>query len=162
MHRNESRDSDPALSPERLGERSVTLRMDHEAALAHVRDVFGEVGFSFPTEFSPAKRIGEERDADPDPYTVVGLGVPAAGEHALEAGGKRVGALFPCSVVVWEAEPGVQEVYHLSVMQIAQAVGIAPDDERWGALVAQVQSMIDDAFADLGRDVAGRHRGIDG
>ncbi|MEF8852867.1 MAG: DUF302 domain-containing protein [Haloarculaceae archaeon] len=162
MDRDESGVSDPALSPERLGERSVTLRMDHEAALSHVRDVFGEVGFSFPTEFSPSERIGEERDADPEPYTVVGLGVPAAGEHALEAGGKRVGALFPCSVVVRETGPGVQEVYHLSVMQVAQAIGIAPDDERWGALVAQVQSMIDDAFADLGKDVAGRHRGIDG
>lgn len=114
-------DSTPTLQPEEFGERSVTLRMDHEEALAHVRDVFGEVGFSFPTEFSPAERINAKRNVDLEPYTVIGLGVPAAGEHALEAGGKRV-----------------------------------------GALVAQVENMVDDAFADLGRGTAGRHRGIDG
>lgn len=162
MESDSDRDSTPRLRPEEFGERSVTLQMGHEEALAHVRDVFGEVGFSLPTEFSPAERINAERDTDLAPYTVVGVGIPAAGEHALEAGGKRVGALFPCSVVVWETEPGVQQVYHLSIMRLAQAVGLAPNGERWGALVAQVENMMDDAFADLGHGTAGRHRGIDG
>jgi len=154
--------SEPDPGTAELGERSVALRMDHDEAVKHVREVFSDVGFSLPTEFSPAERINEERGTGMDPYTVVGLGVPAAGEHAIEAAGQRVGGLFPCSVVVWEDEPGVQRVYHLSVMRLARAAGLAPDDERWGTLVAQVEGMVDDAFADLGRGVASRYRGVDG
>jgi uncharacterized protein (DUF302 family) len=157
-----NRDSGDGLRPSDLGERSVTLRMDHEAALDHVREVFSSVGFSVPTEFSPSERINAEREAGMDPYTVVGLGVPAAGEHAIDAADERVGGLFPCSVVVWETEPGVQTVYHLSVMRLAREVGLAPDDERWGILIAQVEDMMDDAFADLDHGVADRHRGVEG
>lgn len=145
-----------------LGERSVTLRMAHEAAVDHVRDVFTEVGFSIPTEFSPSDRIAAEQGTDVDPYRVIGLGIPAAGDHALAAADPRVGALFPCSVVVWETAPGVQEVYHLSSMRLADHLDLVEDEEAWGALVAQLDNLVDDAFADLGRSVADRHRGIDG
>jgi uncharacterized protein (DUF302 family) len=151
-----------ALQPEALGERSITLRMDHETAVDHVRSVFREVGFSLPTQFSPAERINTEQDADMAPYTVVGLGIPAAGDHALAVAGPRVGALFPCTVVIWESDPGEQVVYHLSVMRLARKLGLAPDNDRWGALVAQVEKLVDDAFADLGHGTAGRHRGTDG
>lgn len=151
-----------ALQPAALGERSVTLRMNHENALEHVRSVFSDVGFSLPTQFSPAERINSEQDADMGPYTVVGLGIPAAGEHALDVAGPRVGALFPCSIVIWENASGDQEVYHLSVMRLAREIGLAPDSDKWGSLIAQVEKLIDDAFADLGHGTAGRHRGIDG
>jgi uncharacterized protein (DUF302 family) len=149
----------PALRTEELGERAVSLDMAHEAAVEHVREVFSAVGFAIPTEFSPSERINADVDSDVEPYTVVGLGVPAAGDHALEAADPRVGALFPCSVVVRETDPGRQEVYHLSTMALARRIGLAPDDERWGALEAQVERLVDDAFADLGRGVADRHPG---
>lgn len=141
----------PPLRTETLGERSVNLAMDHEAAVEHVQSTFSDVGFTIPMEFSPSERISAELDDDIDPYTVVGLGIPAAGDHALEAGDPRVGALFPCTVAVWETEPGHQEVYHLSTMHLAREVGLAPDDERWGALEAQVDKLVDDGFANLGR-----------
>jgi len=144
-------DAPRGLRTDELGERSVTLRTDHATALDGVRDAVSTVGFSVPTEFSPADRINEQHDADLAPYTVLGLGVPAAAEHALDAGDPRVGALFPCRVVVREVDAGRQEVYHLDTMRLAQEVGLAPDDERWAALVAQIEQMVDDAFARLGR-----------
>jgi uncharacterized protein (DUF302 family) len=149
----------PALRTEELGERAVTLDMAHEEAVEHVREVFSAVGFAIPTSFSPSERINADLDSEVEPYTVVGLGVPAAGDHALEAADPRVGALFPCSVVVRETGPGRQEVYHLSTMALARQVGLAPDDERWGALEAQVERLVDDAFADLGHGVADRQPG---
>jgi len=144
-------DTPPGLRTDELGERSVTLRTDHATALEAVRTAVSAVGFSIPTEFSPADRINEEHDADLAPYTVLGLGVPAAAEHALEAGDPRVGALFPCRVVVRQIEPGLQELYHLDTMRLAQEVELAPEDERWAALVAQIERMVDDAFARLDR-----------
>lgn len=148
------------LRTEEFGERAVLLRTDHEAALDAVREAATAVGFRIPTTFSPSSRLDEERDVEMTPYTVLGLGVPAAAEHALEAGDSRVGALFPCRVVVREVEPGLQEVYHLDTMRLARTIGLAPDDERWGALVAQVERMVEDAFARLGvRRELRRHPG---
>lgn len=142
----------PEIRREQLGEREVVLKMEHEAAVDHVRSVFRTVGFAVPSEFSPSDRINAARDDDVDPYHVLGFGVPDAGAHALDVGDERVGALFPCSVVVWESEPGVQHVYHLSRMRIASELGLAPDTGAWRALVAQLEKMVDDAFAALDRD----------
>jgi uncharacterized protein (DUF302 family) len=144
-------DTPRELRTDEFGERSVTLRTDHETALETLRAAARAVGFSIPSEFSPADRIDEEHDRDFAPYTVLGLGVPAAAEHALEAGDPRVGALFPCRVVVREVDPGTQEVYHLDTMRLAREVDLAPEDEQWGTLVAQIERMVDDAFARLGR-----------
>ena len=64
----------------------------------------------------------------------MGLGLPAAAAHALDAAGRRIGALFPCRIVVWEAEPGFQHVYHLNTMLLARETGLAPDTETWSAV----------------------------
>ena len=61
-----------------------------------------------------------------------------------------IGGLFPCNVVVWEEEPDVQRVYHVSIMRIARLVGIAPDDEAWAEIVAETGAMVDEAFTNLG------------
>lgn len=139
----------PALRPEELGERSITLETDHDPAVRAVETAFSDVGFTVVDEFSPAERIAKARDADVDGYTVLGLGVPAAAAHALDAADPRVGALFPCRVVVRTAESGHQEVYFLNTMRLARRAGLAPDDERWTALVAQIEDMVDDALAAL-------------
>jgi uncharacterized protein (DUF302 family) len=148
----------PTLATEELGERSVTLNTDHADALAEFKEAATGVGFSVVAEFSPADRINDEHDVDVGPYTVLGLGVPAAAEHALDAGDPRVGALFPCRAVIREVQPGRQEVYHLDTMRLAQQAGLAPDNERWTALVAQLEQMIDDVFASLGRQMGGETR----
>lgn len=143
----------PALRPEELGERAITLRTDHEHALRAVETAFTDVGFTLIGEFSPAERIRHATDRDVDAYSVLGMGVPAAADHALDAADPRVGALFPCRVVVRQVEPGVQEVYFLNTMRLARSAGLAPDDERWTALVAQIESLVDDALAALRPDV---------
>lgn len=154
-------DSPSRLRTDKLGERSVVLRTDHATAVKTVREVASGVGFSIPTEFFPADRIAKERDTDITPYTALGLGLPAAAEHVLDVGDPRVGALLHCRVVLREIEPDRQEFYHLDTMRLAQEVGLAPDDERWAALVAQVERMVDDTFTRLGRKETTERRSKD-
>jgi len=52
-------------------------------------------------------------------------------------------------VVIWEAEPGVQRVYHVSIMRIARLVGMAPDDETMADIVEDTGELVDEAFENL-------------
>ena len=137
------------LDPEAIGEKRATLDMDHETAVEHVREVFGTAGFGFPAEFSASELLNEKVDAGRDPYTVLGACNPSVADRALDASANRIGALFPCNVVVWEDEPGVQTVYHVSIMKIARLAGMAPNDETWDEIVAETGALVDEAFADL-------------
>jgi len=141
---------DPAaIAATDIGEQRATLEMDHEAAVEHVRETFEAAGFGIPVEFSPADLLNEKVDAARDPYYVLGACNPAMTDRVLDASGGRVGALFPCNVVIWEAEPGVQTVYHVSIMRIGRLVGLAPDDEEMADIVAETGAMVDTAFAAL-------------
>jgi uncharacterized protein (DUF302 family) len=132
-----------------IGEERATLEMDHEDAVEHVREVFTDAGFGIPVEFSPSELLNEKVDADRDPYYVLGACNPAVADRALDASDGRMGALFPCNVVIWQEEPGVQTVYHVSIMRIARLTGMAPDDETMAGIVADTGEMVDEAFASL-------------
>ena len=141
---------DPAqFDPEDIGEKEATLEMDHEAAVEHVREAFTDAGFGVATEFSPSDLLNEKVDADRDPYYVLGACNPNMADEALDASEKRIGALFPCNVVVWEREPGVQTVYHVSIMKIARLAGMAPDDETWADIIAETGELVGEAWANL-------------
>ncbi len=141
---------DPSrLDPDDIGAKQTTLEMDHEAAIEHVREVFTEAGFGVPVEFSPSDLLNEKVDADRDPYYVLGACNPAVADRALEATDGKLGALFPCNVVVWEEEPGRQRVYHVSIMRIARLVGMAPDDDEMADIVAETGELVDTAFEEL-------------
>ena len=141
---------DPAaVRSEDIGEKRATLEMAHEDAVEHVREVFTAAGFGVPVEFSPSELLNEKVDADRDPYYVLGACNPAMADRALDASDGRIGALFPCNVIVWEEAPGVQTVYHVSIMRIARLVGMAPDDDVWADVVAETGEMVDEAFAGL-------------
>jgi uncharacterized protein (DUF302 family) len=141
-------DPEPVVAEDR-GEKRATLEMDHEAAVEHVREAFEDAGFGFPAEFSPSALLNEKVDADRDPYHFLGACNPAVADRALDASEGQIGGLFPCGVVVREAEPGVQEVYHVSIMRIARLVGMAPDDEAWAEIVAETGELVDEAWANL-------------
>ncbi|MFB6300565.1 MAG: DUF302 domain-containing protein [Halobacteriales archaeon] len=144
---------DPAgIDPTDIGQKRATIDMDHAAAVEHVREVFTDVGFGIPVEFSPSELLNEKVDADRDPYYVLGACNPAIADRALDVT-NEIGGLFPCGVVVWEEEPGVQTVYHVSIMRIARLVGIAPDTEAWAEIVADTGAMVDEAFERLGEEV---------
>jgi len=123
--------------------------MDHEAAVEHVREAFLDAGFGVATEFSPAALLNEKIDAARDPYHVLGACNPTMADRALDATDSRIGALFPCNVVVREDEPGVQTVYHVSIMRIARLVGMAPDDEAMAEVIADTGDLVDEAFANV-------------
>ena len=141
---------DPAeIESADIGEKRATLRTDHETAIERVREAFTDVGFGVPVEFSPSDLLNEKVEADRDPYYVLGACNPALADRVLDASDGELGALFPCNVVIWEKEPGVQTVYHVSIMRIGRLVGLAPDDEEMADIVAETGELADEAFARL-------------
>jgi uncharacterized protein (DUF302 family) len=137
-----------AVESEDIGEKEATLRMEHEEAVEHVREVFTDVGFGVPVEFSPSDLLNEKVDANRDPFYVLGACNPEMADRALDVS-MRMGGLFPCNVVVWEEDPGVQHVYHLSIMRAGRLLGIAPDSEEMADLIADTGELADEAFANL-------------
>lgn len=141
---------DPSqLTGEDIGEKRATLHMSHEDAIEHVREAFTSEGFGVATEFSPSDLLNEKIGADRDPYHVLGACNPNMADRALDASDKRIGGLFPCNVVVWEEEPGVQTVYHISIMKAARLLGMAPDDETMADIVADTGELVEAAWANL-------------
>ena len=132
-----------------IGEERATLRMDHEAGVEHVRDVFVDAGFGIATEFSPSEMLNEKVDAGRDPYHVLGACNPTMADRALDATDRRIGGLFPCNVVVWQEEPGVQTVYHVSIMRIARLLGLVADDDAMDDIIADTGELVDKAFGNL-------------
>jgi uncharacterized protein (DUF302 family) len=141
---------DPSqIDPDDIGEEQATLEMSHEDAIEHVRNVFTDVGFGVPVEFSPSEMLNEKVDAGRDPYYVLGACNPEVADRALDATDNKLGALMACNVVIWEEEPGTQVVYHVSIMRIARLVGMAPDNEEMAAIVGDTGELVDEAFANL-------------
>jgi uncharacterized protein (DUF302 family) len=140
---------DPAkIDPDDIGEKEATLEMDHEAAIEHVRETAEAAGFGVPVEFSPSELLNEKVAADRDPYYVLGACNPAVADRALEETLKQ-GALFPCNFVIWQEEPGLQRVYHVSIMKIARLVGIAPDNDAWASIVEDTGEFVEAFFEEL-------------
>lgn len=138
-----------AITGDDIGEKRTTLEMEHEAAIEHVRAAFMDAGFGVAVEFSASDLLNEKIDAGRDPYYVLGACNPNMADKALDASDNRIGSLFPCNVVIWEVEPGVQEVYHVSIMKIARLIGIAPDDDEWSSIVEQTGELVDEAWSNL-------------
>jgi uncharacterized protein (DUF302 family) len=141
---------DPTVvDPETIGEQRATLEMDHETAIEHVRETFEAAGFGVPVEFSVSEMLNQKVDAGRDPYYVLGACNPTMADRVLDASEGRVGALMPCNVVVWQEEPGVQTVYHVSIMRIGRLLGMAPDDDEMASIVADTGEMVEAAYEAL-------------
>jgi len=141
---------DPAaIDPDEFGEKQAILEMDHEEAIEYVRVVCTEAGFGIPVEFSPSEMLNEKVDADRDPYYVLGACNPAMADRALEATGGRIGGLFPCNMIVWQEEPGVQRVYHVSIMKIARLLGMAADADEMESIIDDTGEMVTAVFEQL-------------
>ncbi|KYH27705.1 hypothetical protein HAPAU_03730 [Halalkalicoccus paucihalophilus] len=150
------------LTAEDIGEKQATLDMGHDEAVEHVREAFTAAGFGVPVEFSPSELLREKVGSDRDPYYVLGACNPHMADRALDVT-ERIGAIFPCNVVVWEVEPGLQQVYHVSIMRIARLVAIAPDDDEWAEIVAETGEMVEQAMSNLDSSASGeKPRGSQG
>ena len=140
---------DPAeIDPEDIGEKQATLEMDHDAAIEHVRETAEATGFGVPVEFSPSELLNEKIDAERDPYYVLGACNPRMADRALDESLEQ-GALFPCNFVIWQEEPGVQRVYHVSIMKLARLAGMAPDNDTFGSIVEDTGELVEAFFEDL-------------
>jgi uncharacterized protein (DUF302 family) len=139
-----------AITAGDIGEKRATLQMDHEEAVEHVREAFLDAGFGVATEFSLSEMLDEKIGADRAPYYVLGACNPEMADRALDATHNRLGGLVPCNVVVWEEEPGVQTVYHVSIMRIARLLGMTDDDEEMADIVADTGELVEAAFTNVG------------
>jgi uncharacterized protein (DUF302 family) len=126
-----------------IGEKQTTLEMEHDEAIEHVRETCEEVGFGVPVEFSPSELLNEKVNADRDPYYVLGACNPAMANRALDET-LGIGAFFPCNMVIWQEEPGIQRVYHLSIMKIARLVGVAPNNDAWQGIVDDTGELVEE------------------
>ncbi|PSQ33826.1 hypothetical protein BRD11_04750 [Halobacteriales archaeon SW_12_69_24] len=137
---------DPSeLDADDIGQKQATLEMGHEEAVEHVREVAEATGFGVPVEFSPSELLNEKVAADRDPYYVLGACNPRMADRALDETPKQ-GALFPCNFVIREDRPGVQRVYHVSIMKIGRLVGLAPDTEEWQSIVEDTGELVEEFF----------------
>ena len=144
---------DPAaIDPDEYGEQQTTLAMDHDEAIEYVREVCLDNGFGVPVEFSPSEMLNAKVDADRDPYYVLGACNPEMADRALDATERRIGALFPCNMIIWEETPGQQRVYHLSIMKIARLLGLPTDDDAMNDIIADTGEMVEAVFAELDAD----------
>ncbi len=138
-----------AIDPADIGEEQATVELPHEEAIELVREECLAAGFGIPVEFSPSELLNEKVDAGRDPYYVLGACNPSMADRGLDASEKRLGALFPCNMVIWEEAPGIQRVYHVSIMRIARLVGMAPEDDTWQGIVEDTGAIVDEFFDSL-------------
>ncbi len=140
---------DPAVfDPDDIGEKTATLEMEHEEAVEYVREVCKKYGFGIIVEFSPSDVLNKKLGTDRGPYHVLGACNPEIADKALDQT-MKIGGLFPCNMVVWEERPGVQKVYHLSIMKMARLIGIAPNNEKWQEIVEETGKNVKAVFEDL-------------
>jgi len=140
---------DPAaIDPDEYGEQQTTLAMDHDEAIEYVREVCLDNGFGVPVEFSPSEMLNAKVDADRDPYYVLGACNPEMADRALDATERRIGALFPCNMIIWEETPGQQRVYHLSIMKIARLLGLPAAADEMDDIIADTGEMVEAVFAE--------------
>ncbi len=140
---------DPNIfDPEDLGEKTAELEMEHEEAIEYVREVCENNGFGILVEFSPSEVLNKKVDADRDPYYVLGACNPEVADRALDQT-MEMGALFPCNMVVRQEEPGLQTVYHVSIMRIARLLGMAPDNDEWEDIVKETGKNVEAVFDEL-------------
>ncbi len=136
------------IKPAEIGEKVLTLKMEHEEAVELVKEVCKKNGFGIIAEFSPSEVLNKKLGADRDPYYVIGACNAKIANKALDISPK-IGGLFPCNMVVWEEKPGSQTVYHVSIMRIARILGIAPDDEAWQEIIDETGRNVEAVFDEL-------------
>ncbi len=139
------------IDPEDFGENTVRLKMEHDEAVEYVREVCKKNGFGTIAEFSPSEVLNKKLGVDHAPYYVLGACNPRLADKALHETPK-IGGLFPCNVVIWEEEPGVQVVYHVSIMKIAKLLGIAPDNQAWQEILDETGKSVKAVFDELSSD----------
>lgn len=116
-----------------LSARETFLNTGHEDAVERVREAAEAAGFGRPMEFSPSENVGEHTGEAVPQMRVIGIGNPHAGKSVAELTGGDAATLFPCSVVVQAVESGRQRISHVSLLNVLEAVGLAPDGdtEEW-------------------------------
>ncbi len=136
------------FKPDDFGEKSITLEMEHHDAVELVREVCKKHGFGIAVEFSPSELLNEKVGTDRTPYYVLGACNPKIADRALNITDK-IGGLFPCNMVIWEERPGIQTVYHVSIMKIAMLLGMAPDDKEWQGILEETGNIVGAVFDEL-------------
>jgi uncharacterized protein (DUF302 family) len=100
------------------------LNKSFETAVESVKDEFKKEGFGILGEIQVNKIFREKLGLDYPSYTIIEMCNPKLAKMALDID-KRIGTLFPCTVVIHEeGKTGKVKVLHTSIMKAAVDLGI--------------------------------------
>jgi uncharacterized protein (DUF302 family) len=86
-------------------QRSITVGLPYDEAVARTREALAEQGFGVLTEIDVQATLREKRGLEMEPYVILGACNPELAHQALEAD-RSIGVLLPCNVVVSAVEGG--------------------------------------------------------
>ena len=125
----------------------IRLALDHEAAVARVREALAAEGFGILTEIDMRATMKAKLDVEVRPYVILGACNPPIAHAALEQDAD-IGLLLPCNVVVYaDQDPGESVVAAIDpVVQLG--VTANPDVAPMAAEVREKLARVLDSLAD--------------
>lgn len=125
-------------------QRTIELDQPYDDAVALTRSALAEQGFGILTEIDMKATLKAKRDADIEPYVILGACNPALAQRALEVE-PGVGVLLPCNVVVrarGEHRSTIHVFEPLLMPEVTEIPGLQP-------LADEAAGLLDAAFASL-------------
>ena len=104
-------------------ERSITLAVPYEQAVARTRDALAEQGFGILTEIDVQATLRDKRGLEMESYLILGACNPDLAHQALDID-RSIGVLLPCNVVVC-SQPGGSKVQILDPQLMASVTGLS-------------------------------------
>lgn len=123
---------------------SRRLDMPFEAAIAHVTQELGKLGFGILTEIDVRATLKKKLDVDFHPYRILGACNPQFAYQALSAEDK-IGTMLPCNVIVQQLDDGVVEVSAVDPVASMQAV----HNPALEPVAGKVRDLLKDCIAKL-------------
>lgn len=115
---------------------STTTELDHDDAVARLRDELEAEGFGVLCEIDVQATLKEKLGVDGDPYVILGACNPPLAHQGLERE-PDLGTLLPCNLVVYERDGET----HISAIDAERMLSIVGNDEL-APLAAQVRDKL--------------------
>jgi uncharacterized protein (DUF302 family) len=106
---------------------STTTELDHENAVARVRDELAQQGFGVLCEIDVRATLKQKLGIEREPYLILGACNPPLAHAALQAE-PELGVLLPCNVIVYQQDGQT----HIAAVDPEQMLSIVGNDQLAG------------------------------